>query len=279
MHELRVKGSLIKSEMELLPVTSLLIATYNWAEALRCCLLSVARQQVMPAEIIIADDGSDSRTLEVIALMQKIIPVPMVHVWQEDLGFRKTQILNKAIHRSTGQYLIQVDGDVLLDPFFVKDHLSAAESGTFIRGSRARLTARKTGDLLKDPDTRLRFYSKGVYHRLNAIRLPYLQSLGHRKEMKSHNVRGSNMSFWKNDFIRINGYNNDLSGWGHEDEELATRFINNGIEKKIVKLGAVQFHLHHAELPQPNESYHSRIIEDTVLKKIKLCPNGYEILH
>lgn len=265
--------------MELVPITSLIIATYNWAEALHCCLLSVSRQKLMPAEIIIADDGSDSRTLEVIALMQKIIRVPIVHVWHEDLGFRKTQILNKAIHRSIGQYLIQIDGDVLLDTFFVKDHLAAAETGTFIRGSRARLTAKKTAVLLKNPDTNIRFYSKGVYHRINAVRLPFLQELGRRKEMKSHNVRGSNMSFWKNDFIRINGYNNDLSGWGHEDQELATRFINNSIEKKIVKLSAVQFHLHHADLPQPNESYHSQVIEDTVLKNIKLCRNGYEIVH
>jgi glycosyltransferase involved in cell wall biosynthesis len=262
--------------MDFAPPTSLIIATYNWAEALHCNLLSVARQKILPKEVIIADDGSDNRTRTVISQMQGAFPVPIVHVWHEDIGFRKSQILNKAIARSTGSYLIQVDGDVLLHPSFVADHIAAAEPGVFIRGTRARLTARKTEDLLRNTDLNLRFYSSGVYNRLNAMRLPVRWGLGHRKEMKSRSVRGSNLAYWKTDFERVNGYNNDLNGWGHEDEELAARFINNNIEKKIVKLAAVQFHLHHDELPKPNEPFHRQIIEKTLDKKVKRCTNGYE---
>jgi glycosyltransferase involved in cell wall biosynthesis len=262
--------------MDLAPPTSLIIATYNWAEALYCSLLSVARQKVLPKEVIIADDGSDSRTRAVINQMQETFPVPIWHVWQEDLGFRKSQILNKAISRSTGSYLIQVDGDVLLHPSFVADHLTAAETGVFVRGTRARLTATKTESVLQNNNVNLSFYSSGVDNRLNALRLPAQWGLGHRKEMKSRNVRGSNLAYWKTDFIRVNGYNNDLNGWGHEDEELAARFINNGMEKKIVKLAAVQFHLHHDELPKPNEPFHRQIIEETLNKKVKRCTNGYE---
>jgi glycosyltransferase involved in cell wall biosynthesis len=262
--------------MDVAPPTSLIIATYNWAEALHCNLLSVARQKVLPKEVIIADDGSDSRTRTVINRMQEAFPVPIWHVWHEDLGFRKSQILNKAISLSTGSYLIQVDGDVVLHPSFVADHLAAAETGVFVRGTRARLTAPKTESVLQNTNVNLRFYSSGVNNRLNALRLPAQWGLGHRKEMKSRSVRGSNLAYWKTDFIRVNGYNNDLNGWGHEDEELAARFINNGIEKKIVKLAAVQFHLHHDELAKANEPFHRQIIEKTLDKKVKRCTNGYE---
>jgi len=259
--------------------TSLIIATYNWAEALRCCLISVARQKVLPTEVIIADDGSDERTRALISEFQKTFPVPVVHVWHEDQGFRKTIILNKAIEQSVGKYLIQVDGDVLLHPFFVKDHIAAAEPDTFVRGSRARITESRTAELLRNNNTDLGFYSPGVYHRLNALRLPAFRSLGQRKEMASRSVRGSNLAFWKADFLRVNGYNNELNGWGHEDEELAARFINNNIIKKIVKLSAVQYHLHHAELPKLNEPHHSQIIKNTLVAKTKICLNGYEKLY
>lgn len=264
--------------MDSAPATSLIIATYNWAEALHCSLLSVIRQKTLPTEVVIADDGSNDRTKEVIRKMQDIFPVPIIHVWHEDRGFRKSQILNKAVGQCSGSYVIQVDGDVLLHASFVQDHLAAAEQGAFIRGTRARLTPAKTDELLRRAGTNVSFFSKGVYNRFNALRLPILQSLGQRREMNCRSVRGSNLAYWKDDFLRVNGYNNDLSGWGHEDEELAARFINNNIIKKIVKLGAVQYHLHHDELPRSNELFHRQIIQHTLLTKVKKCLNGYENL-
>lgn len=256
--------------------TSLVIATYNWPEALRQNLLSVARQTVMPAEVIVADDGSDNRTAAVIAEMKTRIPVPLVHVWQEDVGFRKSLILNKSIGQSVGKYVIQVDGDVLLHRCFVADHIAAAESGAFVRGTRARLTPSRTNALLGEPTANLHWYSAGVYNRFNALRLPVFQSVGSRKEMSSQSVRGSNLAFWKSDFLDVNGYNNALSGWGHEDEELAARLINKGIVKKIVKLSAIQYHLHHNELPRNNESYHRTIIQNTLQSNLTQCLDGYE---
>jgi len=41
---------------------ALVIATYNWPEALRLVLESVSEQTVLPDEIIIADDGSSKST-------------------------------------------------------------------------------------------------------------------------------------------------------------------------------------------------------------------------
>lgn len=260
--------------------SSLIISTYNWPKALRFCLQSVANQKIMPAEVIIADDGSGPETRAVIESMRPLLSVPLLHVWHEDQGFRKAEILNKAVQHSSGEYLIQVDGDVILHPFFIQDHLLASEPGAFVRGTRARITEARTSELLSSLDCAssypsLHALSPGVYNRLNALRLPWLQSLGERKEMKSCDVRGSNLAFWKADFVRVNGYNNDLQGWGHEDEELAVRFINNAIVKKIVKLRAVQFHLHHQEQPREHEPFHAHTIQKAMSSKIKTCSNGY----
>lgn len=94
--------------------TSLLISTYNWCEALNLCLNSVLRQSQQPDEIVIADDGSREDTKLLIADFSKKSPVPIIHVWHEDIGFRKTIILNKAIAKCSSDYIIQIDGDLIL---------------------------------------------------------------------------------------------------------------------------------------------------------------------
>lgn len=257
------------------PITSLIVATYNWPVALCRCLQSIARQKVLPDEVIIADDGSGQDTRTIIGQFRADFPVPVKHVWQEDLGFRKAEILNKAVRICSGEYVIQIDGDVILHRQFISDHHQAAEYGAFVRGSRARLTPPATDQILADPEKHLHLFSKGILNKLNAIHLPQLSFLAHRKKMCSRSVRGSNLAFWKQDFILTNGYNNELQGWGHEDEELAARFINNNIIKKIVKLSAIQFHLHHQELEKSKEPVHTKVLNDVIHNKTKTCPNGF----
>jgi glycosyltransferase involved in cell wall biosynthesis len=257
------------------PITSLIVATYNWPEALRCCLKSVARQKVLPNEVVIADDGSGLDTRMIIDQIRLDFPVPIIHVWHEDLGFRKAEILNKAVRACSGDYIVQVDGDVILHKHFISDHHQAAEPGMFIRGSRARLTSPRTNKVLHGSERTLHFLSRGLLNKLNAIRLPQLSFIAHKKKMCSRSVRGSNLAFWKKDFVLANGYNNDLQGWGHEDEELAARFINNSIIKKIVKLSAIQFHLHHVELKKDKEPIHTNVLKEVIVNKTKTCPNGF----
>src|ERR1700712_962551 len=103
---------------------SLVISTYNWPQALELCLKSVATQKHLPDEVIIADDGSGEETRLLIDKYKKDFPVPLLHLWHEDKGFRKTIILNKAINQSSFEYIIQVDGDVILEKHFISDHLN-----------------------------------------------------------------------------------------------------------------------------------------------------------
>jgi glycosyltransferase involved in cell wall biosynthesis len=255
--------------------TSIIVATYNWPEALNLCLLSISRQTVLPVEVIIADDGSTGSTKALIEALQPRFPVPLIHVWQEDIGFRKSLILNKAIKQAKGEYIIQVDGDVIADKHFIEDHLGAAEKGFFVRGTRAHISRELFAEVLKKDKLDFNFFGPGIINRFNAIRLPALAFLVEKKRNSSNSVRGSNLAYWKSDFILINGYNNDLKGWGHEDEELAARFINNNVLKKAIKFKAVQFHLPHGEASRVNEELHSQVVGTTLQKKIKACIDGY----
>ena len=256
--------------------TALIISTYNWPGALELVLLSVLRQTQLPDEVLVADDGSGEETRQLISLYKKDFPVPLIHVWHADNGFQKTIILNKAIKQSTSVYIVQIDGDVILDKHFIFDHINSAQHKAFIRGTRAMLSQQKTNELLNTKKTEVSLFAAGLMHRNNALRLYPFRFLGTRTKMSSNSVRGSNLSFWKSDFIMVNGYNNNIRGWGHEDEELAARFINIGVIKKIVKLCAVQYHLHHSVLNKGNEPRQRELVEKVKREKIQYCENGYQ---
>ena len=142
------------------PSNTLLIATYNWPEALSLILKSVAQQSILPDEVIIADDGSDNRTRTVIEEFQRILPVPLHHEWQPDNGFQKTIILNKALAKAKGDYIIQVDGDVLLHKKFIEDHLRFAKPNSFVAGTRVIMNQALTKEVIRKGMLTIPFFAK-----------------------------------------------------------------------------------------------------------------------
>lgn len=223
--------------------TSLVISTYNWPEALELCLKSSLRQTVAPAEILVADDGSDERTAQLIARYRVQTSIPIVHVWQEDTGFRVGSIRNKAIARATGAYIIQVDGDVILHPDFVRDHVSIARPGRFVSGSRVLLGPRYSAGLLANRSIDINAWKKDVSNRLNAIRIPWASPVFGR--YKPEVTRGCNMAFWRDDAICVNGYNELIQGWGSEDYEFGSRLWHIGVQHFSLKLSGIVYHIYH----------------------------------
>ncbi|MCS2888951.1 glycosyltransferase [Bacteroides fragilis] len=117
--------------------TTLIISTYNRPEALSVCLDSVRFQTVMPDEVIVGDDGSTSETKDLIESFKKDFPVPLIHLWQEDKGFRLAMMRNKSVAAATGDYIIEIDGDIFLHNKFVEDHKRLAKPGTLFEGNQS----------------------------------------------------------------------------------------------------------------------------------------------
>lgn len=255
---------------------ALLVTTYNWPEALKLVLESVLRQNILPDEIIIADDGSGEPTRAVIESFKRSTTIPVKHFWHPDEGFRKTIIINQAITGTASDYIIQIDGDIVLHENFVKDHISEAEEGYYIRGSRVLLPEDKTRYFLRSGEfENVTAFGRGVKNRFNALRIPFLAPLLIKKSKRSRNLIGCNCAFWKEDFLKVNGYNNELKGWGHEDIELAARFINSGLSQKKIKMKAVCYHLHHPFNDRVHENINYRVYLDTLKQGITYCTNGY----
>lgn len=237
-------------------------------------LKSVLAQKILPNEVIIADDGSTEETKCIIDSFRSIFPVPLKHVWHEDEGFRRTVILNKAVAESVGNYIIQIDGDIILHPCFVKDHISAAKSEYFVKGSRAQISKNKSLEILDSNQISFHPFGRGIKHRFNALHLPFFSFLI-KTDSSNPNIRGCNMAFWRSDFIQVNGYDNTIEGWGHEDIELAARLININKRKKHLKLAAVCYHIYHEVASRAKEKDNHLFFEKTIAQGRKQAENGY----
>jgi len=256
--------------------SSLIISTYNWPEALELVLKSVVNQKEMPDEVLIADDGSTNDTKQVIDRFIKDFPIPLIHVWQEDNGFQKSIILNKAIAKATGDYIIQADGDCILHRFFVKDHLAFAEEQTYLFGSRVTIKKSHLETLFSKQQTRFNAFSKGIKKRTRAIYIPLFSSFYGKRNTFSNKFRGCNTSYFKTDFIAVNGYNEDFKGWGREDSELALRFHNYGLQARRIRYRGIVFHIYHLEKSKSRLEINNDIELNTINNKLVWCQNGID---
>ena len=238
-------------------------------------LLSVLQQSVLPNEIIIADDGSTKKTKELIKDYSSKFQSGIQHIWQADSGFQKTSILNKAIAKAQGNYIIQIDGDIVLHKHFIKDHNKTAKKGAFIHGSRTFLNQKITINAIQTSSISFSIFKNGIKNRFNGLYSPFLSKIissNNNNNLKG--TRGCNFSFWKQDFITINGYNEDMTGWGKEDTELSIRLINNNLQKHQLKCRAVCYHLHHKLSSRRGLNINNAILELALQNKIKKCSNG-----
>jgi predicted glycosyltransferase involved in capsule biosynthesis len=90
----------------------------------------------------------------------------------------------------------------------------------------------------------------------------------------SDKFRGCNVSFWKKDFININGYNEDFEGWGREDSDLVIRMSNNGVLSKRLKFCAIVFHIFHPLKTRDNFERNDAIQNQTILNKTTFIDKG-----
>ncbi|KGQ33477.1 glycosyl transferase [Gallibacterium genomosp. 2] len=263
--------------------SSLIITTYNRPDALEAVLNSVLQQKVLPMEVLVADDGSRQETAQLISRYQQMFPIPLIHCWQADRGFRAAESRNRAISQAKGEYIIIIDGDMVLHPLFIQDHISYAKRGVLVQGGRVVLPLEKTKQILQKPQVypRIRWYQQGIENRIekrfSACHLYWINRFIH-KEKKNYfkGIRSCNMAFFREDALKINGFNNDFVGWGREDSEFVARFYNAGMKRKDIRFAAIAYHLWHNEEARDALPQNDQLLEKTIQQKIVYCENGVD---
>jgi glycosyltransferase involved in cell wall biosynthesis len=233
------------------PAVSLVIAVCDRDDFLERIFVSLESQSFSDFEVVLADDGSGPRMAELVAHWQGRFRNPILHAWQENQGFRKTAIVNRAVSLSRGDYLVFIDGDCILHHRFIERHHLRRRPRQALSGRRimmdAALSSRLTLEVVRSRRVeRPSFWWRHVkpHARRNGFYAPWLFGVrggfGDRYE-----ILGSNFSLHRADFLGVNGYDERIVGRGMEDVNLKVRLVNSGVAVRCIAQEAIQYHCHH----------------------------------
>jgi glycosyltransferase involved in cell wall biosynthesis len=256
------------------PSIALIISTYDQPDYLRRVLRAVNGQVAPPAEVLVADDGSDERAAQVFRDWAMPKACRGEHLWQPHDGFRKARILNEAIARARAEYVVFLDGDTLPHPRFIADHQALARPKRFVQGHRALInhSASRTfgkGDFRKERWDAL--FEGDVQGWKNIYRWPF-PFRRVRRDLRG--VRGCNLGIWREHLAKVNGYNEEFTGWGREDSELVVRLTNIGVLRTDVRGWALCYHLWHAPMDRSKVPANDQLLAEAVSEHRQTCRVG-----
>ena len=235
------------------PQISVVISTYNALDWLKKVLWGYANQTFKDFELVIADDGSRSDTADYIKAFAEESGLSIQHIWQEDEGFQKSRILNKALAACRADYVVMSDGDCIPRKDFLAVHDHYRGPGYFLSGgyfmlpmetSRAinRETIASGQCFEKDWLLQTGMRSNFKFRKLTAGKR--LAKVLNAVTPTNASWNGHNASGWKADLIAVNGFDERMQ-YGGQDRELGERLMNYGIKSKQIRYSAVCIHLDH----------------------------------
>ena len=255
------------------------ISTYNNPEWLAKTLWGYCFQTHPADEFIIADDGSNEETKQLIdSFRDKLSSIN--HVWHEDAGFRKSMILNKAIVASKADYLIFTDQDCIPRNDFVETHFKNARAGHYLSGGYFKLNMSVSQAITTDDIKTQRVFDIGWLRKngqprsskdIKLVKNKFIARLLNILTPTKPTWNGSTSSGWRKDIIYLNGFNEDM-GYGGQDVEFGLRMVNYGIKPKQMRYSAVLLHLDHArpyridEVRANNRAIRKHTKENKVIK-------------
>ena len=266
---------------------SVILSTYNQPDWLEKVLWGYEAQNDRRFEVIIADDGSDFETKARIESLQSKLTFTIKHIWQENDGFQKCKILNKAILAVSTDYLLFSDGDCIPRRDFIAVHLKYRKKGCFLSGGYFKLPMNISKDIVREDILSGRCFN-----------LEWLKDRGLKQSFKNNKLtssgckekflnfitptkptwNGHNASGWLVDIMAANGFDERMR-YGGEDRELGERLENKGIRGVQIRYSAVCVHLDHSRGYKTEEAILKNKEIRKATKKAKRTITPYGIRH
>lgn len=235
---------------------SIIISFYNNIAMLKHILRSLENQYNAQFEVIIADDGSAREVVEEVLEIKKNYSFEIRHVWQEDIGFGKSIILNKSVLLANNDFLIFIDGDCVPQKHFVEDHLNRLGPGVCQAGRRV--------DVYYDGIKQIDSNAPEAFFKKNWLKILYWSITSRTRNFekgirvkstigkymmgkKKWSLVGCNFSLHRQDLIAINGFDERANvPWGAEDADLDRRLRKFGVCIESLNCQAIAIHFDHA---------------------------------
>jgi GT2 family glycosyltransferase len=266
---------------------TLIIPIYNRFEHIKIIFEALMKQTLKPNEVILSDDGSNSDILEYLKLNFIDFPFKLKCIYQKDLGFRKTRALNNAVKEASNDFLIFIDQDLIFGEDFIKNIYEAREKNKFIMLRPGNTDEREKNYIINDfKNSKYKEILKKISFMGKEIsRLDYKRDIKnnflYRLKLRDRGAKFVGMAYalYKEDYIRINGYDEKYQGWGYEDDDFGNRLYKAGLKSKPLYLEDIPIHLWHPFDPTKkksvNEEYYYKRKKEISRKNYK-CEYGYD---
>ncbi|RLD84308.1 MAG: hypothetical protein DRJ10_01590 [Bacteroidetes bacterium] len=253
---------------------SLIITSCGNKDALELCLKSALNQFILPNEILIINAKKDKESHELITEFAKKSFIP-VSYFEDESQNNIASLRNKAISKTRHDYLIFVDSNSILHKDFIIDHISCAKRGAYIQGKLVKIKEELSLQLINTKQIKLPGLFSGNYKNIfKGVRLTFLSKFYCLVKKKRPNGVGVyNFSLFKEDIIKVNGFNEDYNEWSLIDREILERLCNKGVRRIDVRFRAIQYHLSKSDVGSESVNKLKTQIEN---EKNIWCNNGLD---
>lgn len=264
---------------------TVIISTYNHPAWLERVLWGYSCQTHSRFSILVADDGSTDETRQVLDRMRKETSLDIRHVWHEHKGYQRQTILNRAIQEAQHDYIIFSDGDCIPRKDFVAQHVMHAEKGRFVSGGYCKVSMKISQAVTKESILSQDCFRVTWLTAIDDVGFSQMRKLSAKGKLANlldavttakPTFNNSNSSAWKEDLLRVNGYDERMK-YGGADREIGERLTNLGILGKQVRHRAIVLHLDHERSYKTRESIEANLKIRKEVKKKKLTWTPYGI--
>ncbi len=227
---------------------TIIIAYYKAIDNLKLILMALNNQSNKGFELIVAEDDNNDDTTNFLSDIKGLYNFPITHINQKvDNGFRKNEMLNKAIIKSKTEKLVFIDGDCVPHKHFVKNYLNSMKELAIYEGRAVMLDEKITDDIKKTQSLKKLNYFNLMFSDSQKIKDGlYFPLFPLTIKTKGRGLVGRNWGIFKKSLIKINGFDMDYiyAGVG-EDVDIEWRLKAIGLKTKSMKNNAIVYHLHH----------------------------------
>lgn len=266
---------------------SVIVTLYNRLEYARNMILSLLNQTLMIDELIFADDGSKRDVSEVIKDLIDGCPFEIKHVYQEDIGFRLARSRNNGARIASGDFLIFLDQDVIMPNDFIEKIYNSRKKKRII-SSRGLLSSEKQRneiqEMIKKKYNYLNFYSVFLKEETikveKSLKRDKLYRILYKLKLRTRGAKivGLIFALYKEDYMAVNGFDDNYKGWGKEDDDFGNRFFKYGGETYPVLFKKFPIHMYHlgadSKKDSLNEEYYQKRKKEISKSNYK-SPNGF----
>ena len=245
---------------------SVIISVFNRVEFLKKCLLSLQFQSVLPHEVVISDDGSQTDIVGHIQDLISDVDFKTTYVKQEHKGFRLAKCRNNGVRTAEGDFLVFVDQDLVFTRHFMKTFTDHQKKHRFCVSYPIRLSAQQTECCNTDAIRNFDFNHcinenqiKKIHSQYRKDRLYFFLKKLRLREI-GPKLRGGVAAINREDFLKVNGYDEQYQGWGNEDDDLGRRLYKAGVVGINPFYHEYPLHLYHppyhVDGTRVNQAYH-----------------------